>query len=149
MMPESPLIRMLNTVAKSDGDLSVIAGDAEADGVLARLKNLAIDAFFLAKNDFVVNTEAMYGGIPRDGKNDKPLHIFDRGPDVNHFHYFVNKDTRQKMADCLEVGAQNAGFERGLLPHQLTEDIGLFERHLPAIREQQCHFPEHCGANCR
>ena len=134
MMPDSPLIRMLNTVAKSDGDLAVIAGDAEGRGVLGRLKNLAIDAFFLAKNDFVVNTEAMYGGIPRNGKPARPPHVFDRGPAVNHFSYFSNEKTRKAIADRLEMDdATQAGFERGLVPAFIADFVRPLAANAPTV----------------
>ena len=132
MMPESPLIRMLNTVAQSGGDLAVIAGDSEGRGVLGRLKNLAIDAFFLAKNDFVVNTEAMYGGIPRKGNSSRPPHIFDRGPAVNHFSYFSNEKTRKAITDRLEMG-DAAGFDRGLIPGFIADVIRPLKANAPTV----------------
>ena len=131
MMPESPLVRMLNTVAQSDGDLAVIAGDAEGRGLLGKLKLLAIDAFFLAKNDFVVNTEAMYGGIRRGSA--RPPRVFHHGPEVNHFSYFANTLTRQRMLDCLEKGAEQAGFERGLLPGFVTDIVARLPADAPVL----------------
>jgi len=140
MMPESPLIRMLNTVAKSDGALAVIAGDAEGTGVLGRLKQLAIDAFFLAKNDYIVNTEAMYGGIPRPPEKDqvagrpvRPRRVFARGPEVNHFSYFHNAETRAKIAACLISGPVEAGFDRGWAPDFAKKLLGTTDKKAPLV----------------
>lgn len=134
MMPDSPLIRMLNTVAKSGGDLAVIAGDAEGDGVLGKLKTLAIDAFFLAKNDYVVNTEAMYGGIPRGDDDTKPFRYTD--PDIDHFSYFAKQSTRSRMANWILNGptsAQSAGFDRGFVPRIILDQIDKLRTDTPLV----------------
>jgi hypothetical protein len=101
-MPESPLVAMVNRPDVSlEGDLSVIAGDIVPSGVFARLGVLALDAFFLADHDLVVNTVAMLGGAPRKSGGRAML---TKGTQVNHFQYFKNEDTVRAIGSALEGG---------------------------------------------
>ncbi|MEY8830000.1 CHAT domain-containing protein [Sedimentitalea sp. XS_ASV28] len=95
MMPTSPLTRMLNRpdVIYANG-LRVIAGDTEGAGVLRRLGVFAADLFFRADHDFVVDTESMTRGGAR-GALIKPYLV--KGPDVSHFSYFYNPDSRREI----------------------------------------------------
>ena len=57
MMPNSPLVRVLNFPAlQVTSDLSVISGDTEGKGLFGRLKELMLDQFFEDECDIVVNT---------------------------------------------------------------------------------------------
>jgi CHAT domain-containing protein len=102
MMPESALINLLNQKdLTSAADLAVIAGDLAAEGLWQRLKTLAVELFYLQPNDLVVNTSAMYGGMER---RTTASYFFNKGPHVNHFHYFRNTGTRSLLRKWLEAG---------------------------------------------
>ncbi|MFO1431907.1 MAG: hypothetical protein U1F76_17505 [Candidatus Competibacteraceae bacterium] len=109
MMPGSPLVRLLNFQnLKVRADLSVIAGDTEAGGLLGRLKEFVLDRFFEDESDIVVNTGAMYGGLRR---SDGGRFYLDRGAAVNHFSYFGNATTSAMLvAGLLRADNANAGF---------------------------------------
>jgi CHAT domain-containing protein len=103
MMPESPLINLLNQKElTSAADLAVIAGDLAPEGIWQRLKTLAVDLFYLQANDLVVHTIAMYGGMER---RTTAFYFFNKGPHVNHFHYFRNPGTRSLLRKWLEAGS--------------------------------------------
>ena len=112
MMPESPLIRMLNrpgvTVA---ADLTVIAGDVQSSGILDRLKFLIADLYYKGEHDLVVDTHSMRGGAERI--NGGRL-FFNQGPEVNHFRYFRNS----RSADMILAGlaAPAASLQAGFQP---------------------------------
>lgn len=94
-MPSSPLVRFLNTEARSTAaDLSVIAGDLRG-GRFKRLLNWASHLYFWGQNDLVVDTRAMYGGLQRPSEG--AAFLFDSGPEVTHFGYFKNEPTRSEM----------------------------------------------------
>lgn len=95
MMPTSPLTRMLNRTDVTFGNgLRVIGGDTEGAGVLRRLGVLAADMFFRADHDFVVDTASMTRGGPRARQTEPFLA---KGPDVSHFSYFHNADSRREI----------------------------------------------------
>jgi len=98
MDPASNFIRMINREdVKVDADLTVIAGDIEKNNLAGRLAIFFTDQFYSAENDLVVNTPAMYGGPTRvDGR-----YFFDKGSDVNHFNYFANQKTAEKLQEAL------------------------------------------------
>lgn len=98
-MPESPVIHLLNRPGvTTKADLAVIAGDITGGGVWSSLKALATDLYYWEDHDLVVNTKAMYGGMNRE---QGAYYFFDQGPDVNHFSYFANSRTRQRMLGWL------------------------------------------------
>ncbi|HSB80347.1 MAG TPA: CHAT domain-containing protein [Candidatus Methylomirabilis sp.] len=109
MMPDSPLIRVLNLPGVSvQSDLSVISGDIEEAGVWGKLKLLIPDLFYGGDHDLVVNTGSMYGGAGR-GKGAR--FFLDQGPSVNHFHYFINEKTVQMLVEGLtRPDGSQAGF---------------------------------------
>lgn len=120
MMPTAPLISVLNGLQLStQSDLAVIAGDIEGAGIFGKLKSLAVYAYFLEQNDLVVNTGAMDGGLRRAGA----LRFFEEGTDVNHFSYFRNDRSRQKLTNWLTESGdlQKAGFE--LLTRAVSGDV--------------------------
>ncbi|MCB0105182.1 MAG: hypothetical protein KDE53_04725, partial [Caldilineaceae bacterium] len=96
MMPESPLIAMLNRYGmECNADLAVVAGDCQAgNGILNTLKVLASDVYYREDHDLVVNTAAMYGGAARRHGG---YFWFERGAEVNHFSYFANPTSRRKI----------------------------------------------------
>ncbi len=96
MMPESPLVRVLNNPNHvHPSELTVIAGDVKASGFLRRLQILAADLYYGSEHDLVVNTDAMYGGAPRTVA---PRYYFAHNERVDHFRYFLNPETRQGAA---------------------------------------------------
>lgn len=100
-MPESPLIHLLNRPdLQTRADLAVIAGDAHGGGIFQALGTFALDVFYRKKHDFVVNTDAMYGGIDRGTGG---YYFDDRGSGVCHFHYFRNPRTREQINAWLEA----------------------------------------------
>ena len=108
MMPDSPLIRLLNTKSfTTASDLGVIAGDIEGEGILGTLKIFAVDLFYREDHDLVVNTAAMYGGLRR---THEAVYFFERGPNVSHFNYFGNAGTRAKITQLLQGGFE--GFQK-------------------------------------
>jgi CHAT domain-containing protein/pimeloyl-ACP methyl ester carboxylesterase len=110
MMPTAPLIKLVNRPDVTvDADLSVIAGDIEAGGIWEKLKLLAVDRFYEGDHDLVVNTASMSGGATR-AKTAR--WFFDQGSQVDHFHYFYNARTAERVRDgLLRTDDSLAGFE--------------------------------------
>jgi hypothetical protein len=114
MVPDSPLVRMLNAAREqaekdkaanalhAQGHLGVIAGDwgSQDAGILPRILVPISDLFVFGgeDNDWVVNTESMFLGAPRQGES---YHVLDQGGDVSHFNYFANSRTRAAVAAWL------------------------------------------------
>jgi CHAT domain-containing protein/pimeloyl-ACP methyl ester carboxylesterase len=99
MMPTAPLVRSLNRFDVTvNADLSVISGDTEAGGIWEKLKLLVLDRFYEDDHDLAVNTSSMIGGVRRTTGG---RFFFDQGEQVNHFHYFVNDRTAEKVRDGL------------------------------------------------
>ncbi len=97
MLPGSPMARFLALATPQGGvKLAVISGDIEGGGLLKRLGVLFTDFTFFdnTDNDLVVDTDAMSAGIARA---DNTRVMFDQGPDVSHFRYFVNDATRTAL----------------------------------------------------
>ena len=81
MMPGSAVTRLLHLPGLTTAaDLSVIAGDIEGVGRWAQLKLLAVDWFYGADHDLVVNTGSMMGGLRRPDGGARFLR--DQGEDV-------------------------------------------------------------------
>jgi hypothetical protein len=100
-MPESPLIHLLNRPdLATKADLAVIAGDSHGGGIFQALGTFALDVFYRKKHDFVVNTDAMYGGMDRGAGG---YYFDDRGSGVCHFHYFKNPKTREQVNAWLQA----------------------------------------------
>ncbi len=103
MLPDSPMARLLRDAPVQNGIvMAVIAGDIEGGNLLKRLGVLLTD-FLLFDNsdhDLVVDTVAMLAGI---APTTQARALFDRGPDVSHFRYFINSDTRTALRDWLTV----------------------------------------------
>ena len=99
MMPESPLVRLLNRPdVRTDGSLRILGGDIEGTGFFGRLKAFVTDLYYREDHDLVVNTPAMFGGADRVKT---PKYWVDTGGRVNHFNYFTNADTASKLVVAL------------------------------------------------
>ena len=110
MIPDSPFQKLINRPrVVSDADLSIIKGDLEGGDIFQRLKTLATDFYFREDHDLVVNTSAMDGGMQRSGG---ARVFFDQGPNVNHFSYFTNERTVDRLIQGLQRGdGEQGGFE--------------------------------------
>ncbi|EHR73675.1 hypothetical protein BurJ1DRAFT_4890 [Burkholderiales bacterium JOSHI_001] len=107
LAPDNPLLQWLyGSAGSARSELRVVAGDLEGDGVGSWAKTLLADAFYNGDNDLVVQTHAMYGGVPREGGS---LFLLDQGPQVTHFNYFRNPRTVQAVVDAL-LQDRPAGF---------------------------------------
>ncbi|MNF24572.1 CHAT domain protein [compost metagenome] len=100
MLPEAPMSMLLGRARVSSSvRMAVIAGDIEAAGagVLQRVGVMFVDwAFFdRARNDLVVDTESMYGGILT--RVEEARAIFVHSPQVNHFRYFSDDVKYQNL----------------------------------------------------
>jgi tetratricopeptide (TPR) repeat protein len=109
MIPDSPLIRVLNRPdRRSSADLSIIKGDSAGSGVLRRLAIWLADAFYGEDHDLVVNTSAMVAGAARA----QARVFFDQGASVDHFRYFSNQRTAERVvAGLLRADGELAGFQ--------------------------------------
>ena len=107
-MPNSPLVRTLNTSKPVDDGLGVVAGDIEGSGIAKRVLVAASDLFYREDHDLVVNTSAMDGGLPRKVAG-RSSH---QGGDVHHSAYFVNDPSLGAVVGWLtEPALPAAGFE--------------------------------------
>ncbi len=133
-MPDSPLVRMLNTTTNQlHADLSVISGDIEKDSLLGRIALLAPDKFYGGEHDLVVNTASMYGGGVR-AEGARFLSV--RGANVSHFNYFRNTPTANAMLKGLtEPTAQ--------LPAIFTTGLPALAKPIPrsAVRSRDVPQP--------
>ena len=112
MMPQSPLTQLLRwPTLRTAADLTAITGDLEPDKRWARLKLLALDWFYDADHDLVVNTGSMAGGVQRLPERARFRQA--RGPLVNHFRYFTNPDSLEWMVQGLR---RPEGSQAGFLP---------------------------------
>jgi hypothetical protein len=95
MIPESPLVALLNNARKATGALGVIAGDIEGGNWLKQLGVFVTDRFIYEgrDNDLVVNTDSMFSGAHRTDVH----YVFHQGSTVNHFNYFRNEPTRAAL----------------------------------------------------
>ncbi len=121
MMPESAFVAFLNTAPTIDDGMAAIVGDVEAAGVLQRFKVIAADLFYRADHDFVVDSAAMSGGVPRA----RPRQAFYRGPEVTHSTYFGRTQSRQALIRWLEGASDEIeGFKRPGAPPILSTARG-------------------------
>lgn len=107
MMPDSPLVALLNTPGvEIDASLHVVAGDFDGDSLLSWLGDCLSEVFYGGETDLVVNTPSMSGGARRS-QNIWLKAV--RGGDVTHFSYFKRGETAQPLLAALE--GKNDGFE--------------------------------------
>lgn len=99
MAPTSTLVRWLPAQSARD-KLVVIAGDASRSDFLGRLRTLFVDLYFQQKNDLVVDTAAMVGGVDR---TEVVVRAFRDTPDapLHHLSYFSNREVQLAIADAL------------------------------------------------
>lgn len=128
MLPDSPMGRLLRDAPVADGiQMAVIGGDVEGGGLLQRLGVLLTDTliFEQSEHDFVVDTGAMVAGVAPQAH---AWALIDRGPQVNHFSYFEDPDTRAALCDWLQLKSPPEVREPSLPP------VAGFER-IPALDE--------------
>jgi hypothetical protein len=116
MLPESPMARLLARATPPESmAMAVIAGDIEGGGLLKRLGVLFTDhvLFDGVNNDLVVDTDSMFAGVARPGQ---ARALFDQGPEVSHFRYFVNDATRRALRSWLTEPSADAVAEFTPLP---------------------------------
>jgi len=124
MNPDSPFIKVLNYAKPKiylDTPLYVISGNSQVNFRWKSLLVLASKLFFTAKNDFVVNTDAMVNGAWR---KEGLVHLyFDQGGEVDHFHYFGNSKTQEAILLALkhEGSALIPGFENSKRTYDVEE----------------------------
>ncbi len=102
--PESPINKVINNVdptALLSSPLLIVSGDNEFSFRLRGLLTIVSNIFFMAKNDFVVNTASMYQGARR--VSGSAQFFLDTGPDVSHFNYFKNSTTRTAILRALQA----------------------------------------------
>ncbi len=119
MKPDSDFIKVLNFKdTRIDSELFVIAGDAQGEGFVNRMKMFLVDAFYREDNDLVVNTASMKRGTMRK----MPVQIYDeRKSNVNHFNYFVNITSQNIIYDVL--AGSEPGLGRGVVAVDYNMDI--------------------------
>ncbi len=107
MIPNRGLTRLLNDHAsKVESRLTVIAGNAQADGFSRQTLLVALsNSYYWERNDFVVETGAMRGGLRR---SQTPLLLLDKSKDVNHFSYFKNETSLKGLYNGLKPLPKNA-----------------------------------------
>lgn len=128
LAPQNPESAMCKTLNNPESDISIdipltiISGDNELTFKWRGLLNILSNLFFLAQNDFVVNTASMYKGPRRiPGRT---VYFLDKGGDVTHFNYFKNTSTRVALSNALSsTGTSTAGFAP--LPDALTRGADL------------------------
>ncbi len=120
MMPEAPLIRVLNRPGLDTGaDLHVLGGDLAGEGMWSRLKALVTDLFYREDHDLVVNTPSMFGGASRTAGI---RYWIDTGSKVDHFSYFRNDDTASRLLGGLAAADQDSYHLLEKPPYEVTED---------------------------
>ncbi|TDH28833.1 CHAT domain-containing protein [Segetibacter sp. 3557_3] len=109
MRPTSNFIKALNFFeTKINSDLVVIAGDAQGEGFVSRIKMFLVDSFYKEDNDLVVNTGSMKKGTKR--LNQFPIYD-ERKSEVNHFNYFINSATQNIIFEAFAgKTTQSRGF---------------------------------------
>ncbi|MDR4496265.1 MAG: CHAT domain-containing protein, partial [Nitrospirales bacterium] len=116
-MPGSPLVAILNRPgSRTKADLHILGGDLEGEGIVGRLKTFVTDLFYREDHDLVVNTPAMFGGTERTGE---VRYWIDTGKNVDHFHYFRNPDTANRLLEALTQKEPHPSFH--LVEHRLSE----------------------------
>ncbi|MCK6395901.1 CHAT domain-containing protein [Zoogloea sp.] len=91
MLPEAPIGTLLGRAAMAPSvRVALIAGDVEGDpnSFFHRVGVMFVDwaLFDRARNDLVVDTDSMYGGLANRARGVRAIYV--HGPQVNHFRYF-------------------------------------------------------------
>ena len=107
MIPDTPLVSWLNAAEDPiAGELRVVAGDMQGDGIGSWVKTLLADALYWTDSDFVVQTRSAYGGSARAGG---ASFVLDQGGKSTHFNYFANERTVKAVVAGL-TQADPAGY---------------------------------------
>ena len=125
MLPDSPMARLLSDAPVKPGiQMAVIAGDIEGGNLLTRLGVLLTDFIFFdnTDNDLVVDTAAMLSGVAPKAQ---ARVLLDRGPDVSHFRYFANLDTRTALRDWLVADTPASIDAFSALPDPAADAVPL------------------------
>ncbi|MEO7961481.1 MAG: CHAT domain-containing protein [Ginsengibacter sp.] len=102
MNPDSPFIKALNSPNSAvvlDQPLLIVSGNCKTKLNLKALLIIASKLFYQKDNDLVVNTQSMYYGSKRQARIQ---YLFDEATDVDHFHYFKNKNTNDGILRALK-----------------------------------------------
>jgi CHAT domain-containing protein len=103
MMPESPLVKILNhPELKVGSPLHIITGDAKSCKLWPAVMSFAGNLFFAEDHDLVVPASSMRMGTPRQ---DKTWEHFSAEKNVDHFKYFMNEGSRNAVLNALDPGA--------------------------------------------
>lgn len=146
MCPTSPLMVLLNDIpAPVDQRLTVIAGDCVGSGLLNRLKVLITDGFHGERHDLVVPTSSMFGGAQRTKGT---RYFFHQTPRVDHFHYFSQSESLQRIKTGLigdegQYGALQlltAAKERRLVANRAIKPDAPLNVVLPGIMGTDLHY---------
>lgn len=132
MVPDGGMARFINDPElKVDGDLAVIAGNADVGGGLRQTLLVALtNLYYWQGNDWVVETDAMVGGHPRALHPVRFLDRGDRDQPVNHFSYFANDRTCQAILRVLE-GTHRVHPDFTSLAHEPVKTKSRGERAAP------------------
>ena len=99
-MPESALVKVLNSSKPIDADLSAVTCNFDGQG-WKRIPVWFADRFFGGDHDLVVNTASMDGGTSRE----KPVSVFHIDDNrTHHLNYFSNKYAVKEMVTQLTKG---------------------------------------------
>jgi hypothetical protein len=105
---------------RTEADLHVLGGDVAGEGLVGRLKTFVTDLFYREDHDLVVNTPAMFGGMER---TDDIHYWIDTGKNVDHFSYFRNPDTANRLIQALTKDDTHTLFHRlEREPSEVTEE---------------------------
>jgi tetratricopeptide (TPR) repeat protein len=102
MMPHTDrgFVPFLNLAKPHGHELAVIAGDVHGGGLFDRVKDFFSHLYYREDNDFVVDSRSMFRGAPRE----EARGFYYRSPRANHFSYFEEADTRERMVEWLVDG---------------------------------------------
>ncbi|HNM30151.1 MAG TPA: CHAT domain-containing protein [Chitinophagales bacterium] len=117
MNPDSGFIKALNHPQESIGSpLYVIAGNNKISLKPKAFVTILSKLIFYGKNDWIVDTKSMTRGIFR---KQNIGYFLDEGDDVNHFHYFANRDTQEAIKEAVNaptnaIASKFESFDRNL-----------------------------------
>lgn len=102
MIPDSPLVKMINTPGTDiliNSPLYVISGDRKLDLKPKAVLTLISKVFFMGANDYVVDTKSMDQGAAR---GDNLTFIYHQhSSDLSHIGYFKIDSVRQRIVSAL------------------------------------------------
>jgi len=106
MSTTSPLLSFLNNREEVvDSRLAVISGDTKysfGTGFKYNLATLFADLYYRHKNDWVVDTRNMFGGLRRAPQ--QSIYFLDQQPYVSHTSYFDRAESAKRIVSALKFG---------------------------------------------